>query len=218
MLRFDHIAIGCASLEQGAAYVADRTGLKIPNGGEHPLMGTHNLLMSLGIDIFFEVIAINPSAPKPKHNRWFGLDDSRVQASLSKRAKPHSWVLNSDDLDADLAAAKSLGIDIGTPRTQTRGDLTWRFAVRADGAIPLDGAAPMIMEWPANIAAHPASGMTDFGARIKSINLDTRYASEVNKLLKTLGGGNMPIEIHDSPDTKLTVTLTMQDGREAVLD
>ncbi|MBL4873091.1 MAG: VOC family protein [Rhodobacteraceae bacterium] len=218
MIRFDHIAIGCATLEQGAAYVADQTGLSIPMGGEHPLMGTHNLLMSLSADTFFEVISINPTAPNPSQNRWFGLDDPAVQKSFSNRAKTHSWVLNSDDLDKDLAIAKSLGIDLGTPRTQTRGDLTWRFAVREDGAIPLDGAAPMIMEWPTDMQAHPASGMTDLRARLKSIVLNTRYAKEVNKLLNTLGDGNMPIEIHDSPETKLTVTLTLQNGREAVLD
>lgn len=218
MLHFDHIAIGCASLDQGAAYVFDRTDLNVPAGGEHPLMGTHNLLMSLGADTFLEVIAINPAAPSPTQNRWFGLDDANVQANLSDRAKPHSWILNSDNLVEDLAIAKSLGIDLGTPRTQTRGDLTWRFAVRTDGSIPLDGAAPMIMEWPTDMSAHPASGMTDMGARIKSINLDTRYDREVNKLLNTLGNGNIPIEVHDSPETKLTVTLTLQDGQDAVLD
>jgi hypothetical protein len=218
MLNFDHIAIGCASLDQGANYVFDRLRVKIPKGGEHPLMGTHNLLMSLGADTFFEVISINPAAPKPVHNRWFALDDKNVQASLSDRAKPHSWVLNSNNLDEDLAITKSLGIDLGTPRTQTRGDLTWRFAVRDDGAIPLDGAAPMIMEWPADMQAHPASRMMDLGTRIKSINLQTKYAAEVNKLLNTLSDGKMPIKVVDSPETKLTVTLTLQDGREAVLD
>lgn len=218
MINFDHIAIGCATLQQGAEYVKSRTDLTVPVGGEHPLMGTHNLLMSLGEDTFFEVISINPSAPKPTYNRWFALDDKNVQASLSNRAKPHAWVLNSDNLDEDLAIAKTLGIDLGTPRTQTRGELTWRFAVREDGAIPLDGAAPMIMEWPTDMQAHPASRMTDLGGRIKSISLGTRYASKVNKLLTTLGNGDLPIKIHDSPDTKLSVTLTLQDGRETVLD
>lgn len=205
-------------MKQGADYVSDRTGLNIPKGGEHPLMGTHNLLMSMGADTFFEVISIDPSAPKPTHSRWFALDDNKVCASLSNRAKPHSWVLNSDNLDEDLAIAKSLGIDLGTPLTLTRGDLTWRFAVRKDGAIPLNGAAPMIMEWPTDMQAHPASRMTDLGTRIKSINLDTRYAVEVNNLLNTLGDGNVQIEVQDSPETKLTVTLTLQDGRETVLD
>ena len=212
MLRFDHIAIGCATLEQGAAYMADKTGLAVPVGGEHPLMGTHNLVMALGVDTFFEVIAINPSAPKPSHHRWFGLDDAEFS-----NARPHSWILNSDDLDEDLAKAKFLGIDLGIPTTLTRGDMTWRFAVRKDGAIPLNGAAPMIMEWP-EMPAHPAAKMANLGVRIKSVNLGTPYTLILNNLLNSLGDGNMPIEIFDSPDTKLTMTLTLEDGREVVLD
>ena len=212
MLRFDHIAIGCATLELGAAYVTDRTGLTVPVGGAHPLMGTHNLVMALGVDTFCEVIAIDPSAPKPRHSRWFGLDDTPFNLP-----RLHSWILNSDDLEADLAKAKSLGIDLGQPTTQTRGDMTWRFAVREDGAIPLNGAAPMIMEWP-KMPTHPAAKMVDLGARIQSVNVCTPYASILNNLLNTLGDGNMPIEISDSPDTKLTIMLTLKDGREVVLD
>jgi len=212
MLRFDHIAIGCATLEQGAAYMADKTGLTVPVGGEHLLMGTHNLVMSLGIDTFFEVIAINPSAPKPLHCRWFGLDNAELSS-----ARPHSWILNSDNLDEDLAKAKSIGVDLGTPTTLTRGDMTWRFAVREDGAIPLNGAAPMIMEWP-KMPTHPAANMVDLGARVQSVNLSTPHAVILNNLLNTLGDGNMPIEITDSPDTKLTMTLNLNDGREVVLD
>ena len=212
MLRFDHIAIGCATLEQGAAYVADRIDLIVPVGGEHPLMGTHNLVMSLGIDTFFEVITINPSAPKPSHSRWFGLDEATFPDP-----RPHSWILNSNDLEADLEKAKNLGVDLGIPTTLTRGDMTWRFAVRKDGAIPLNGAAPMIMEWP-KMPAHPAAKMADLGARMKSVALRTPHASTLNNLLNTLGHGNMPIEITDSPDTKLTMTLTLEDGREVVLD
>ncbi|MEO1919969.1 MAG: VOC family protein [Paracoccaceae bacterium] len=212
MLRFDHIAIGCATLEQGAAYMAVRTGLTVPIGGEHPLMGTHNLVMSMGEDTFFEVIAVNPSAAKPMRPRWFGLDDARLT-----NPRPHSWILNSDDLETDLATAKSLGIDLGSPTTLTRGDMTWRFAVREDGAIPLEGAAPMIMEW-SEMSIHPATKMADLGARISSITLATPHASTLNKLLNTLGDGNMPIEIFNSPDTNLTTTLALIDGREAVLD
>lgn len=212
MIRFDHIAIGCATLAQGGAYMSDRTGLAVPTGGEHPLMGTHNLVMATGADTFFEVIANNPSASKPAHNRWFGLDNAQFTY-----ARPHAWILNSDDLEGDLATAKALGIDLGVPTTLTRGDMTWRFAVRADGAIPLDGAAPMMMEWP-NMPSHPAAQMTDLGARIKSMNLHSPHAEKLNKLLNTIGDGNMPIEISDSPDTKLTVTLTLKDGRDVVLD
>lgn len=212
MIYFDHIAIGCTTLEQGIAYVADRTGLTVPVGGEHPLMGTHNHVMATGVDTFFEVIAVNPDARKPPHNRWFGLDNAQFTD-----AHPHSWVLNSDDLEADLATAKSLGVDLGVPTTLTRGNMTWRFAVRADGIIPLGGAAPMMMEWP-EMPSHPATQMADLGARIKTINLRTPHADILNNLLNSLGDGNMPIKISDSPDTKLTMTLTLNDGRDVVLD
>ena len=190
----------------------DKTGLIVPAGGQHPMIGTHNLVMALGLDTFFEVIAINPSAPKPSHKRWFGLDDTTFT-----RPRLHSWILNSDDLEADLAKAKTLGVDLGVPTTQTRGDMRWRFAVREDGTIPLEGAAPMIMEWP-DMPAHPAAKMTDLGARIKNIQLRTPHSEILNNLLNTLGDGNIPVTILDSSNTKLTVTLTLKDGREAVLD
>lgn len=95
--------------------------------------------------------------------------------------------------------------------------MTWRFAVREDGAIPLNGAAPMIMEWP-EMPAHPAAKMVNFGARIQTVNLGTPHADILNNLLNTLGDGNMPIEITDSPDTKLTMTLNLNNGHEVVLD
>jgi len=212
MLRFDHIAIGSETLSQGAGYVSACTGLTVPVGGEHPLMGTHNLVMSTGTDTFFEVIAINPAAPKPAHSRWFGLDVNQFMTP-----RPHAWILNSDDLDADLEIAKSLGIDLGHPLTITRGDMTWRFAVRSDGRIPLQGTAPMIMEWPLK-TQHPANRMTDFGARIKTVNLDTPHASNLNKLLNRIGADNIPVKITDSVDPKLAVTLTLKNGRDVVLD
>ena len=211
MLRFDHIAIGCAPLEQGAAYMAAHTGLKVPVGGEHPLMGTHNLVMALGDDTFFEVIAINPTAPAPSRSRWFGLDDTGFSTP-----RPLSWVLNSNNLEADLDIAKSLGVDLGVPTIQTRGDMSWRFAVRDDGAIPLKGAAPMIMEWPKS-STHPAACMPDLGVRLKSVELETPYAEILDNFLTKLGAGPMPVRISKASETRLTMTLSLNSGREVIL-
>ena len=217
MLHFDHIAIGCATLEQGATYMSEKSGLTVPVGGKHPLMGTHNLVMATGADTFLEVIAIDSAAPAPRHNRWFGLSDARIQSNLAARAQPLAWILNSDDLDTDLEIAKSLGVDLGLPTTQTRGDMTWQFAVREDGAIPLDGAAPMMMEW-SKSSTHPAAKMPDLGARITAIDLDTPYAEILDKLLTKIGDGSMSIKIREAPETKLTVTLTLNNGHLVVLD
>lgn len=212
MIYFDHIAIGCQTLEQGNAYVKARMGITVPIGGMHPLMGTHNHVMATGEDTFFEIIATNPNAIKPIHPRWFGLDNINFP-----NARPHSWILNSDDFEADIATAKSIGIDLGVPQTLTRGNMAWRFAVRSDGEIPLDGSAPMIMEWPKQ-PTHPAANMGDLGVRIKDVTVLSPHAEVINTLLNTLAGSKMPVEVIEAREPKLLITMVLKDGREVILD
>jgi len=204
------------SLTQGADYVRALSGLDVPIGGAHPLMGTHNRVMATGNDTFFEIIAIDPAANIPPHARWFGLGDPAVQARLTKAARPHAWVLNSDNLDRDLDIAKQQGINLGTPRDLTRGGLTWRFAVRDDGAIPLDGAAPMIMEWP-EMPTHPAAAMPDFGAHILRVDLQTPHADRLQKLITALGGDITPVTCTNAETTTISVTLALQNGQQVML-
>ena len=209
MIKFDHIAIGCTTLQAGAHYVEKHTGLTMPMGGEHPDMGTHNLVMATGLDTFLEVIAINPAAARPAHPRWFGLDD------FSGAPRPLAWVCNSDDLDGDLEIARGLGIDLGQPTTQTRGDMTWRFAVRPDGKIPLGGIAPMLMQWP-KMPLHPASKMVDFGVR-SEVSIETPKAELLTGLLAALGAKHMPLTVSQSPDTTLSFTLNLPGTGQVVL-
>lgn len=209
MIHFDHIAIGCETLEQGAAYVEKHTGLRVPVGGEHPKMGTHNLVMATGLETFFEVIAINPAAPQPAQRRWFGLD------GFSGSPRPLAWICASDDLDADLETARGLGIDLGTPTTQTRGDMTWRFAVRQDGTIPLGGVAPMLMQWP-NMPLHPATKMADFGVRLE-VSIETPEADRLTALLTALNAAPMPVTITQMPETRLSFTLNLPEIGQVTL-
>jgi hypothetical protein len=215
MIRFDHIAIGCPTLDAGRAYVKAATGLDVPVGGQHPNMGTHNRVMATGPDTFFEIIAIDPEAPAPPRPRWFGLDDDTVQTRLAQSCRPHAWVLHSDDLARDLDIARGLGIDLGQPTRQTRGDLHWLFAVRDDGAIPLSGGAPMLMQWPAT-GAHPAVRMPDLGARIRAIGLTSPCAGRIDALLTALGADMPDLTLAEGAETRLSVTLDLGD-REVVL-
>jgi hypothetical protein len=215
MIRFDHIAIGCPTLEAGRAYVKAATGLDVPIGGQHPNMGTHNRVMATGPDTFFEIIAIDPEAPAPPRPRWFGLDEGAVQTRLAQSCRPHAWVLHSDDLARDLDIARGLGIDLGQPTRQTRGTLHWLFAVRDDGAIPLDGGAPMLMQWPGT-GTHPAAAMADLGARITGIGLTSPQADRIDALMTALGLDVPRLALDHGPETRLAVTLAIG-GREVVL-
>ena len=78
-------------------HVEEALGVDLATRGEHPQMGTHNHLLSLGPEIYFEAIAINPDAEAPNRPRWFNLDNFQGPPRLT------NWILATDDLDAALA-------------------------------------------------------------------------------------------------------------------
>ena len=45
----DHIVVTAASLEEGAEFVVQALGVRPQPGGEHERMGTHNLVLRLGM-------------------------------------------------------------------------------------------------------------------------------------------------------------------------
>lgn len=209
MIAFDHIAIAAPTLASGAAHLNAATGITPAMGGEHPLMGTHNMLTSLGPDTFAEVIAINPDAPKPVHKRWFDLDNPNL---ISPRL--HAWLLRTDDIEGAIDTAAALGIDMGEPVALTRGDLKWRFTVRKDGKIPLNGIAPLILQWDTD-GPHPASRMTDQGLRLNSLSIFTPHADQLTKLLTALGLKDLPtITQFETP--RLTAHLSIN-GKQVAL-
>jgi len=184
----DHIAFTAASREAGVTAFNAASGITLPLGGEHPNMGTHNALSSLGPNTFLELITIDPTGTKPDRPRWFALDDLPDDAGL----RAHTIILRSVDLDGDLEKARALGVDLGTPMALSRGDLSWRFAIRDDGTIPLSGTAPMLMQWD-QADPHPASRMTEQGMRLKSIAVSTPDPDLLTALFDSLGWTDLQI-------------------------
>jgi hypothetical protein len=177
MFRFDHLAVSAATLQDGVAYVEDRLGVPLAPGGDHPAMGTHNRLLGLGPHVYLEVIAINPQAPDPGRPRWFDLD------SFTGPPRPTNWIVRTDDLDAALARAPD---GSGTPMALRRGDLNWRMAVPADGALPFDGGFPALIEWQGTV--HPAARLPDQGCRLRSLDILHPDADSLRAALRALIG------------------------------
>ncbi len=208
MITFDHIAIAAPSLKEGAKYVHAQTGLTVAKGGEHPDMGTHNLLTALGPNTFAEVIAINPDAPAPNRPRWFGLDDPSEQARFPRL---QAWLLRTDDIEGCIKKAAEIGIDLGHAIPFRRDALRWRFTVTDSGAIPLDGAAPLILQWDTK-GPHPASNMTDLGLRMDALTIKTPHMAKLTELLTVLGLKNQP-NIKLANTTKITVSCSTPNGK-----
>lgn len=184
-LLFDHIAIGAVSLADGNDYVQRQLGVEVPKGGAHPRMGTHNRLMKLEGDSFFEIIAIEPSAAAPERPRWFGLDDETQKELLSERPRPICWVAGTRNIESVLAGALRHGIDLGEPTEMIRGDLKWLISLPADGSLPENGTLPVIIQWLEG--PHPARRMADFGIRLNKLFFHHPDPEALENKLQLLG-------------------------------
>ena len=184
----DHLVLAAPVLAQGVAWAERRLGVAFGPGGVHPGMGTHNRLLRLGADAFLEVIAPDPDAPAPPHPRWFGMSDAdALRRRWDKGPRLVAWVARTPDLDAALTVDPGV---LGGPVRQTRGALSWRFALRPDGLPPLDGAAPCLLQWDRDAGwpdGTPASTLPDAGCALERLTLCHPDPSRVRALLDRLG-------------------------------
>ncbi len=169
----DHLVIVAPDLETGARLVEGALGAAPLPGGQHPAMGTHNLLLGMGAE-YLEVIAIDPSAPAPDRPRWFGLD-SRGAAFDPCLA---TWVVRTVALDVTLASAPG---ELGQPIEVTRGDLRWRISVPDAGDLPWGGLAPAVIAWDGHGPAIP-----DSGVRLVSLTLAGPDAGQLRAVMDAL--------------------------------
>ncbi len=158
-LIFDHIAVSAMSLAEGVAAVEDALGVTLAGGGAHVHMATHNRLMALG-DLYLEVIAVDPTVPRPEWPRWFDLDNFAGPPDLT------NWVARCDNIAAAVAASP---VGVGVPVALQRGDYAWEMAVPADGKLPFDGAFPALIQW--HGALHPTQALPDAGVRLTRLEI-----------------------------------------------
>ena len=104
-LAIDHLVVAARTLEEGARWLEERTGVPAVPGGRHALMGTHNRLVALQGGMYLEIIAIDPQAPTPGRPRWFALDTPAMRARLEQGPALVHWVVRTPDIEVARAAA-----------------------------------------------------------------------------------------------------------------
>ena len=179
--KIDHFAVGAATLEQGMQAMRDTLGVTMAYGSKHDLMSTHNCVMQSGNESFFELIAIDPEAPTPARTRWFTLDNPDTQSKIAARPRSLCWVVNTDNLDAVVAASP---VPLGEIVTFVRGDRSWRLTVPEDGHLPEGGLLPAFIEW--SPGPHPSTGQNDLGVRLNSINISHPEPATFSRILDAL--------------------------------
>lgn len=172
MLALDHLAVSCLTLEDGVQAVEAALGVALAGGGQHAHMATHNRLLSLGPDLYLEVIAADPSQPRPAWPRWFDLDRFAGPPRLT------NWICRCGDLDAELAFSPE---GTGHPVALSRGDFRWRMAIPASGILPFDNAFPALIQWEGT--AHPAPRLPDHGIRLAHLDITHPQADALSAAL-----------------------------------
>lgn len=182
MLKLDHITVIAPTLNEGVEHVRNCLDLDVPFGQRHDYMGTYNHLLQLGDGIYLEIVALDPGAERPARRRWFGLDDQQqVRADWDQGRRLRGWVARTDAMDDLLANHTSIfGKKVPLPMDNP----TFDFAIPDDGSLPLDGAAPSVIDR----RGHQRSMETiaDLGATLKSFFLEHPNPSEVKALYGAL--------------------------------
>lgn len=200
-LALDHLVVTARTLDEGAAYVEAVLGVKLSQGGQHPHMGTHNLLLSLGPEAYLEVIAIDPGALPPARPRWFHLD------AFDEAPRMNNWVCRTDQLDAALEAAPE---GTGMPFELSRADFVWSMAIPSDGRLPFDDAMPALIEWDSG-SPHPAARLPDLGVRLERLDV---FHPEAQKLLEQFPAFATleRVAVRAGPEKRLIATIATPEG------
>lgn len=145
-------------------------------------MGTYNHLLQLGEAVYLEIVALDPDAEGPGRARWFGLDDQKaVKAEWDAGRRLRGWVARTDQINVVLKDHEGIfGKKVSLPWVNPSFD----FAIPDDGSLPLNGAAPSIIDRrgkPRSMAA-----IADFGARLHSYSLECHNAAAIAVLYRKL--------------------------------
>ena len=195
----DHLVVAAETLAQGEQWCEATLGVTPREGGEHPLMGTHNLVLRLDSDRFprayFEIIAINPAAVAARRPRWFDLDDPVLRDAVRRRPRLIHFVARSDGAAAASNALRRLGIERGplvqADRATPQGLLRWQISIRADGQRLFYGGLPTLIQWG---DVHPCDRMPVSGLCLQSLCVAHPRIAELRAAHNAIGLADVALE------------------------
>ena len=151
-------------------------------GTRHEYMGTHNHRLQLGNSMYLEIVAFDPEGTAPSRPRWFGLDNQeKVRSDWNEGRRLRGWVANTQSMDFVVSTHGAIfGDKIPLPTMNP----TFDFTIPNDGSLPLDGAAPSIIDHRGD-SSYVAS-IPDLGARLRLLTLEHPNSTAIKTLYREL--------------------------------
>ncbi len=128
LTRIDHVMICVPDLSQAIEQYR-KMGFNMHPGGNHPGKGTHNAI-AFNQDDYIELLAIRDQA---EYGAGSGNSWTRLPEFIAAGGGIRYVVVQSDDLNADVAAMRGRGVDVsdaigGGRRTPAGLELRWKAA------------------------------------------------------------------------------------------
>jgi hypothetical protein len=190
----DHLVIVADSLAQGEQWVRQTFAVTPALGGQHLSMGTHNLLLRVGVALYLEVIAIDPTQRAPTRARWFDMDRPDMQAAVKRAPRLVHFVARTGDLAATVQRAAHRPGDV---LQLDRGDFHWRITVPADGALIEHGLVPSLIQWD---SPAPTDMLPDSGVYLTRLSAKHPDAARLRTLHRAIGLQGAVIEAGAQPE------------------
>jgi hypothetical protein len=156
----------------------EQLGVRPQQGGQHVTMGTHNAVLKLADTTYLEVLAIDPTLPKPPRPRWFGMDHLQPGSP----PKLLTWVVSTNDIHRAVSLST---MQHGNVESLRRGMYQWQISIPEDGQLPLQGIAPTVIGWQGE--AHPAQTLPASGVALAAIEAAHPDAAQLNAWLHAIG-------------------------------
>ncbi|MXV87701.1 MAG: VOC family protein [Acidimicrobiales bacterium] len=207
MAAIDHIVYAAPNLAAGTAAVEALVGMSAAPGGPHPGMGTRNTLMSLGDDVYLEIIAPDPEQPDPPNGRPFYID-AMNEGRLITFAIHASDGETIEDVTAAMAAC---GEDPGPISAMSRvkpdgEEIHWSLTMSAG-----PGLVPFVIEW--GNTTHPAT-VTPTGCTLVSLSGTHPDPDHIRALHSAIG---IEVDVTAGDTVTFAATLDTPNGRVTLL-
>jgi hypothetical protein len=177
--NLDHILFGCRDLDEGVAFVEQRTGVCAEYGGVHPGRGTRNALLSLGERHYLEIIAPDPAQPDAKN-------PLAIYLRTLSESRLVGWAAHCTDLAGVVSKLRDAGIGHDGPIPGSRNlpngqKLQWKMLTLKENP---DYLLPFFIEWAAD-SPHPATSAPR-GCSLVQFELLTPDPASVTKTVALL--------------------------------
>ena len=191
MLHLDHILYAVPNLKKGIEDFEKLTGVRPTYGGKHTNLGTHNALLSLGEEVYFELIAPDPDQSIPFENILFDIGKIKVPKIIT-------WAVRLTNISELGAKIQLSGIEDGKRIKEDGTSLKWKTAGITEFA-DNSGIVPFVIQWAST--PHPARTsprgckLLQFSAGHPSPNKFTKLLSELSFSFKIVESQSFQLKV-----------------------